>query len=131
MIAIGFGTGGGCPIDSLIHFLRGCRDEADKTEGTHTCSGLFTVDRAQHRELRAAVEQALALPVTLIAPEQLIVMADRVVTRSARSIEHYGVGSVAEAAALLGAGPGSRLLMPRRIFDKATCATAIQRGKAA
>lgn len=46
-------------------------------------------------------------------------------THSPRVQAMFGVGSVAEAAALVGAGPGSRLLAPRIATPVAACALAI------
>ncbi len=46
-------------------------------------------------------------------------------THSPRVQAMFGVGSVAEAAALVGAGPGSRLLAPRVATPYAACALAI------
>ncbi len=47
-------------------------------------------------------------------------------THSPRVQAMFGVGSVAEAAALVGAGPGSRLLAPRVATPYAACALAIR-----
>ena len=47
-----------------------------------------------------------------------------VLTRSARVEELLGVGSVAEAAALAGAGSGSILLAPRDATTRLACAIA-------
>ncbi|WP_331308768.1 cobalamin biosynthesis protein [Methylobacterium oryzae] len=49
-----------------------------------------------------------------------------IVTRSARVERLRGVGSVAEAAALAGAGSGSRLALPRIASGGATCALAVR-----
>ena len=43
-------------------------------------------------------------------------------TRSTRIASLYGVGSVAEAAALAAAGPGGELVLPRITTDRVTCA---------
>lgn len=45
-------------------------------------------------------------------------------TRSTRIASLYGVGSVAEAAALAGAGPGGTLVQPRIATGRVTCALA-------
>lgn len=45
-------------------------------------------------------------------------------TRSTRIASLYGVGSVAEAAALAAAGPGGRLVQPRIASRRVTCALA-------
>lgn len=46
-------------------------------------------------------------------------------THSPRVQAMFGVGSVAESAALVGAGPGSRLLGPRIATPYAACALAV------
>lgn len=46
-------------------------------------------------------------------------------TRSERTLALYGVSSIAEAAALFGAGPGSRLILPRLAFARTTVAAAV------
>lgn len=45
-------------------------------------------------------------------------------TRSTRIASLYGVGSVAEAAALAAAGPGAELIQPRIATARVTCALA-------
>jgi cobalt-precorrin 5A hydrolase len=45
-------------------------------------------------------------------------------TRSTRVASLYGVGSVAEAAALAAAGPGGELIQPRIATARVTCALA-------
>jgi cobalt-precorrin 5A hydrolase len=45
-------------------------------------------------------------------------------TRSERTLSLFGVASIAEAAALAGAGQGSHLIMPRRIIGNITIAVA-------
>lgn len=45
-------------------------------------------------------------------------------TRSTRIASLYGVGSVAEAAALAAAGPGGTLVQPRLATARVTCALA-------
>ncbi len=48
------------------------------------------------------------------------------VTQSNYSFDAHGVWSVSEAAALAGAGPQSRLLLPRQTFTNVTAALAIR-----
>ena len=50
---------------------------------------------------------------------------DRSVTRSAASLAAMGVGSASEAAALAVAGPQGRLLGPRVVVGRVTCAVAV------
>jgi len=51
-------------------------------------------------------------------------------TLSARSLAAYGTGSVAEAAALVAAGPGARLVLGRQIIGGVTIAVAEGRNEA-
>ena len=50
---------------------------------------------------------------------------DLSVTRSAASVRALGVGSASEAAALAVAGEGARLLGPRLVVGRVTCAVAV------
>jgi cobalt-precorrin 5A hydrolase len=72
------------------------------------------------------VEAASILDMELIAlPEaELIAAAPRCATRSERVEAVTGLPSLAEAAALAGAGPNSRLLLARISRDGASCAVA-------
>lgn len=49
-------------------------------------------------------------------------------TRSERTLSRFGIASVAEAAALAAAGPGSSLIVPRRILGNITVAAARSAG---
>lgn len=66
----------------------------------------------------------LALPVRLVPEESL--GAAQVTTRSSKSIEMYGTGSLSEAVALIAAGEGARLVATRVMSEDrmATCAIA-------
>lgn len=68
--------------------------------------------------------ERLGLPLVLLDPPTLA--GHRTLTRSPASLAAYRVGSVAEAAALIAAGPGSRLIAARFISPDrlATCAIA-------
>ncbi len=77
---------------------------------------------------RAALLRPLAdrLGVPLIAVTADALRGTATPTRSAASLAARGTGSVAEAAALIAAGPSARLILPRRIEPDrlATCAIA-------
>ena len=64
------------------------------------------------------------VPITPVSVERLSTL--HTPTTSQRSLETYGTGSVAEAAALAAAGPGARIVILRQISDDglATCAIA-------
>lgn len=71
-------------------------------------------------------EAARALGVDLVFLPLAALRARRAAaaTHSPRVQAMFGVGSVAEAAALVGAGPGSRLVAPRVTTPVAACALA-------
>ncbi|WP_374645203.1 cobalamin biosynthesis protein [Tabrizicola sp.] len=67
--------------------------------------------------------RALGLPTLALPPDQL--RDQPTLTRSARVQALHGTGSVAEAAALAAAGPGSRLRGPRAVSSDGTATAAI------
>lgn len=118
MIAAGFGFTSSASADSL-------RDAFEAAARGHAVDLLATAeDKAAHPGL-AALAAGLSLPLTGIPDATLAAMQTQ--TRSPRSLAARGTGSMAEAAALAAAGPGARLLGPRRISTdrRATCAVAI------
>jgi cobalt-precorrin 5A hydrolase len=66
----------------------------------------------------------LGLAILWIARDALKGEQGRCLTRSARAEAEVGLSCVAEAAALAGAGPGARLLLPRIARGGVTCAVA-------
>jgi cobalt-precorrin 5A hydrolase len=72
----------------------------------------------------AAAAASFGLPVLWVDRAALKGEQGRCLTRSARAEAEVGLASVAEAAALSAAGPGSRLLMPRIAGGGVTCAVA-------
>jgi cobalt-precorrin 5A hydrolase len=66
----------------------------------------------------------LGLPILWIARAALRGEQGRCLTRSARAEAETGFACVAEAAALAGAGPGARLVLPRIARGGVTCALA-------
>ncbi|WP_112384070.1 cobalamin biosynthesis protein [Sphingomonas carotinifaciens] len=80
-------------------------------------------DRAAMLDELAAL---LDLPLVALPPHALVGIATP--TRSSASLEHRGIGSVAEACALAAAGPAARLLATRRISPDRTVTCAIARG---
>lgn len=73
-----------------------------------------------------ALAARLGVPVRAVTRAELAA-APSTPTQSPRILARYGTGSAAEAAALAAAGPGARLLWPRRISAdrRASCAVAI------
>jgi len=87
-------------------------------------SRLATAGTRAHEPGLIEAARQLGVPVTAIGPDALAVAAPDVRTQSERVRALYGVGSVAEAAALACAGDGAELLLGRIASARATCALA-------
>jgi cobalt-precorrin 5A hydrolase len=74
-----------------------------------------------------AAAAARGIPLVLIAQSDLEAANPRTLTHSEHAMIVMNVHSVAEAAALAGAGPTSRLLNPRIAIGPVTCALACAR----
>jgi cobalt-precorrin 5A hydrolase len=125
MLAIGVGCRAGCPADAIATLVR----RALAAVGNEGPAALFTSVDKQGEAGIAAAAAALAMPVVYLPRSALEAAAPRAETRSERVVALFGVPSVAETAALAGAGPGSALVVPRMAADGATCAIARPREK--
>ncbi|WP_102224952.1 cobalamin biosynthesis protein [Acidimangrovimonas sediminis] len=67
--------------------------------------------------------EAMNLPILALPPEALAGVPTA--THSPRVVARFGTGSLAEAAALAGAGPGARLIAPRTVSADRTATAAI------
>jgi cobalt-precorrin 5A hydrolase len=76
----------------------------------------------------AAAAAARGVELILISQTDLEAAAPRTLTKSAHSLAAMNVPSVAEAAALAGAGSNARLLVPRVATERVTCALAASEG---
>jgi cobalt-precorrin 5A hydrolase len=72
-----------------------------------------------------AAASARGVRLVVVPQADLEAAGARTATHSDRVLALTGVPSIAEAAALAAAGPGSRLLLPRIAVGPATCALAI------
>jgi cobalt-precorrin 5A hydrolase len=119
-IAIGVGCRVGCAADGIEALVR----QALAQVPAGTPRGLFTI-ADKHREAGLA-EAAFRLGLTLVPLSRTALRQQTpfIRTPSAAAERHFGVVSVAEAAALSGAGPGSVLLVERIAGFGATCAIA-------
>ena len=86
--------------------------------------GLFTLIDKQGEPGLTEAAARLGFAVTYLDREALRAREGQVRTRSAMAEARFGVASVAEAAALAGAGPRSVLIVPRLAEGGATCAIA-------
>lgn len=122
-VAIGVGARRGVEAEELVTLVRRALAQYASSE-KRECPALFTV--AAKRDETGLYEAARLLKTTIVflPLEALLARKDEVLTRSVRVTALMGVGSVAEAAALAGAGPGSILPGPRIASDRLTCAIA-------
>ena len=120
MIAIGLGCRLACPEDDILALVR----EALASLPGRVPGGLFTMAEKRNEPGLAAAAAALGLPLVFLDRAALRLVVGDARTRSRRIEAMFGLPSVAEAAALAGAGRGAVLLMPRRAGPRATCAIA-------
>jgi cobalt-precorrin 5A hydrolase len=119
-IAIGVGCRKGCPADAIEALVRQALDRLPPVAPR----GLFTlVDKHDEPGLAEAAVR-LGLTITYLSRDALLAESPRVQTPSPHAAHRFGVPSVAEAAALAGAGPDAALIVARIAADGATCAVA-------
>lgn len=119
--AIGLGARRGVDASSLVELVRRVAKELDVSLAE---ASLFTTEsKASEPGFEDAARQ-LGLQITYLPIGSLKKRRGSSKTHSARVQAMFGVGSVSEAAALVGAGPGSRLLAPRQSTPVAACAIA-------
>ncbi len=118
MIVAGLGFSSAATAESL-------RSAYDGAAADLAVDALATAADKQGHPALTELAKTLALPLHLVAPDDLA--GQRTLTCSNRSRATHGTGSVSEASALAAAGQGARLLAPRQIsHDRlATCAIAI------
>ncbi len=119
-VAIGVGCRAGCPADTIEMLVR------RSLAGIQACApiGLFTLrDKAQEPGIREAAKR-LGVEAVYLPAEALRARSVEITVRSQAAEARFGVPSVAEAAALAGAGPLSVLIVPRIAEGGATCAIA-------
>ncbi|MET0497413.1 MAG: cobalamin biosynthesis protein [Steroidobacteraceae bacterium] len=116
----------------------GCRSGVDAAEveaalaaallehrATPSQLGLIAIpgSKAQESGIVAAAA-ARNIPIALIAQQAMEAVSEFAITRSSRAMAVMNVNSVAETAALAGAGSNARLLGPRVAVGPVTCALA-------
>lgn len=118
-LSIGVGCRSGVSPDAVVRLVG---EALGRVEGRPIA--LFTVaDKIQEPALAVAAA-LLGLPLVHLPRAALQAAAERAETRSERVVALFAVPSVAECAALAGAGAGSRLLLPRIQAEGVTCAVA-------
>ncbi|MEJ1157189.1 cobalamin biosynthesis protein [Prosthecomicrobium sp. N25] len=123
-LAVGIGCRTGARPEAVVDLVRRCLSAAGATEAAGAGVALFTVqDKVQEPGLGEAAVR-LGLPLVFLPRALLEAASAGAETRSERVVALFGVPSVAETAALAGAGPGARLVVPRIAGDGVTCAVA-------
>lgn len=117
MIVAGFGFRSGATLAAL-------QDALARVGGADGVTHLATL--AAKADGLGPLAQALDLPVVALEPEAL--RGVRTLTQSDRVEEMFGTGSVAEAAALVVAGPGARLRGARAVSADGTATAALAEG---
>ncbi len=122
IVALGIGCQKSCPAEAIESAIHGALAAA---QAHGTIRGIFTIDGKAGESGLIEASRKLGLPIVPLGRTALAARANDIITHSPR-VEHlFGVGSVAEAAALVGAGPASRLAGPRITHLGAACAVAI------
>ena len=119
-IAIGLGCRKGVSGEVIASLVREALGRIEQSGA----AALFTVDAKRAEAGLAQAALALAMPLHFLPQEALAAVADKAQTRSARVEALFSVPSVAETAALAGAGAGAVLILPRIACENATCAIA-------
>ena len=122
LIAIGVGCRKDCAEDAIVRLVRRALADNATKEGARK---LFSIEDKRDEAGLSAAARALGLDLMFLPREALAAAAPRALTRSVAARRRFGLDSVAEAAALAGAGPNSKLLGPRLAADGATCAIAV------
>ena len=123
-VAIGVGFRKRCSAQGLAALVREARCKLPDL--ARTPAVLATIAEKDRPPLHAAAA-LLGLEVVILPKSSLASTGDRITIDSERVRACFGIPSVAEAAALAAAGPGSRLVVARIQSADATCAIAIGR----
>ena len=119
MRVAGFGFRDAASVASL-------RNALQAAGGARGIDCLSTLDDKSTAASIQALAVELNVPVEGIALD--VLAATTTLTRSPRILDRFGAGSLAEAAALVAAGPGARLLGPRAVSADGLATAAIAQG---
>ncbi|HTV45740.1 MAG TPA: cobalamin biosynthesis protein [Stellaceae bacterium] len=122
-IAIGVGCRKGCPAAAIEAVVRQALERAPTAERL----GLFTIRDKSGEAGTVDAAALLGLDLYFLTRDALREQGPFIATPSIAAANRFGIPSVAEAAALAGAGPGSILIVARIAGRGATCAIAESR----
>jgi cobalt-precorrin 5A hydrolase len=120
-IAIGIGCRKGCPCEAIVALVRRALENAGCDGAT---AALYTHQSKQVEAGLFAAAAELGIPLVLLDPETLRAAAPLAATQSEKVMALFDLPSIAETAALAGAGAGARLVAPRINAAGASCAIA-------
>jgi cobalt-precorrin 5A hydrolase len=126
MIVAGIGCGSGTSSEDIVSLIFTALSNFGIARENLTAIATES-SKAEERGIANAA-QSLSIPVLRCPVADLGRVADQVLTRSLRVEEIKGVPSIAEASALVAAGPNARLLGARVAANKVTCAIAVSEG---
>jgi cobalt-precorrin 5A hydrolase len=121
-VAIGIGCKKGCSSEAIAALV-------ERAIAAASCAvapaALFSRTRpGKARRGLASAAKALGLPLVFLEGQVLRQASLRAATNSPRVMAMFGLPSIAEAAALAGAGPSSILLVALMSDGRASCAIA-------
>ena len=119
-LAVGVGCRRGAEAQAIVSLVRRALERCDGAAP----KSLFAMAGKETQVALYEAAASLGLPLVFLPREKLVARSDEAVTRSERVIALFGVPSVAETAALAGAGVGAKLVVPRMAADGVTCAIA-------
>jgi len=102
------------------------REALDAAGGHHGLAALATVSDKADATALVSLASELDLPITAVPANSLLAM--ETATRSDIVEAKFGVGSLAEAVALVAAGRNARLVTPRVVSGDRTATAAIAEG---
>ena len=121
MIAIGIGCRKDCPAEDIVALVR---EAMALLPPQAEAAVLFSIADKVGEPGLAQAAAMLRLPISFLDRAVLKLVAGRAQSGSRRVEAMFGLPSVAETAALAGAGRGAVLLVSRRASPTATCAIA-------
>jgi cobalt-precorrin 5A hydrolase len=119
-LAIGIGCRRGVSAEAVLAAIHAATDGCCLAVAV-----LVSLDCKKGETGLIAAATELRLPLHFATAEELNALAPKVISRSKAAEAAVGVASVAEAAALFGAGADAVLLGPRVARDGVTCALAM------
>lgn len=121
IVTIGIGCTRGAPSEEVLELVRATLAEAGVAPGAVAC--IATIDRKKDEAAIDAVAARLGVKTRFFSASELAAET-RIAHPSGSVTEAIETASVAEAAALLAAGPDAKLIATKRKSAHATCAIA-------